>query len=240
MPQKTINISDSRNRDAQVVMQTGRTVSKVQRVDGRGQRVDRVRVVKGSLETDLTTLTADCSREDFSQRLVDGDPEIDIELFGRRIGGTTQIYLCEESNAPAYGVRVREFVHDPSGELKEERDLRLTEANINLEKPLRWSGRLLPKEKFYNKFAFTQTMQISHINGLTYDFLYEMAKELEEKAAFLFLGAGDKGDQPLILTRNGSAARGFLEGRPQGDEYLLLLHLTNLELKSVVTDDAAS
>ena len=36
-----------------------------------------------------------------------------------------------------------------------------------------------------------------------------------------------------VLDRNGTPYRGFLEGRVDGDKYLLLLHLTNLELKEL-------
>ena len=36
-----------------------------------------------------------------------------------------------------------------------------------------------------------------------------------------------------MLDRNGTPYRGFLEGRVDGDKYLLLLHLTNLELKEL-------
>ena len=49
----------------------------------------------------------------------------------------------------------------------------------------------------------------------------------------MLVGAGPKSNQPLIFQRNGSAYRGFLEGRTQGDKYCLLLHLSNLELKGV-------
>ena len=75
-------------------------------------------------------------------------------------------------------------------------------------------------------------MQLSHINGLTYDFLFSMAKELHDKDALLLLGAGPKSNQPLVLRRGTTPYRGFLEGRIEGDKYCLLLHLSNLELKA--------
>ena len=63
-----------------------------------------------------------------------------------------------------------------------------------------------------------------------------MAQMLEEKSAFLFLGAGDQSNDPLILQRNGTPYRGFLEGRTQNNQYMLLLHLSNLELKPIHED----
>ena len=89
------------------------------------------------------------------------------------------------------------------------------------------------------KFVFRNSYQLKHVDGLTYDFLYNMAKELEEKDAFLFLGAGDKSNAPLVLQRNGTAHRAFMEGRTDGESYMLILHLTNLELKSIMGDENA-
>ena len=231
-----INISDSRERDSQVLMESPNVLKTIRRVDARKESVSSYRGIKSTVETDLNSLTKECSLEDLSQRLIDGDPELDVELFGKQVYDTSRIYL-NSNNEPAFGVRARELVYDVNDELKEERDPVLTESNINPDKPLQWSGRLLPKQAFSRKFAFTNAFQLTHINGSTYDFLYDMAKELEENDAFLFLGGGDKGNQPLVLQRNGTAYRGFLEGRTDGKKYLLILHLTNLELKPVVIEE---
>ena len=75
-------------------------------------------------------------------------------------------------------------------------------------------------------------MQLMHINGLTYDFLFGMAKDLEDQQSMMLLGGGAKANEPLILRRGNSPFRGFLEGRTQGDKYCLILHLSNLELRS--------
>ena len=89
----------------------------------------------------------------------------------------------------------------------------------------------MKKSEVYNKFVFASKSQIVHVNGLTYDFLFGIAKELEEKESLMLLGAGPKGAQPLIFHRGGTPYRGFLEGRTQGDKYCLLLHLSNMEFK---------
>ena len=74
-------------------------------------------------------------------------------------------------------------------------------------------------------------MQLRHVDGVTYDFLYAMAKELHEEGMVVLIGAGPKGKAPLIFQANGSPYRGFLDGRVDGDRYQLLIHLSNLELK---------
>ena len=81
------------------------------------------------------------------------------------------------------------------------------------------------------KFVFSKHYQIRHINGLTFDFLFDIAKELSDKKVLMFVGAGEKGNEPLILNRGGIPYRGFLEGRVKDKSYCLMLHLTNLELK---------
>ena len=42
---------------------------------------------------------------------------------------------------------------------------------------------------------------------------------------------GDGGKGPLVMQSNGSPYRGFLDGRVQGDTYVLLMHLSSMELK---------
>ena len=90
----------------------------------------------------------------------------------------------------------------------------------------------MPKKDVYNKFVMVQKLQLFHINGLTYDFLYGIAKDLERKDSLLLMGAGPKANQPIVLRRGSVPYRGFLEGRTKGDEYSLLLHLSNMELKA--------
>ena len=84
-------------------------------------------------------------------------------------------------------------------------------------------------------FIFSKKYQLRHVNGLTYDFLYDMAKQLDEKNALMLIGTGTKGTQPLIFHAGGVPYRGFLEGRIEGDTYCLILHLTNLEMKELTS-----
>jgi len=73
--------------------------------------------------------------------------------------------------------------------------------------------------------------ELVHVNGLTFDFLYAMAKELDKRQAFMLIRGGEKGDKPIVMNRGGKAYNAFLEGRVKGDAYCLILHLSNLELK---------
>lgn len=235
---KVINIADDKQRNSRVALDTKQRAQFTRKVDPQLQPVESVRIVKGSLETDFANLTREISPEELSKKLIEGDPELDLELFGKRIEGTVRIYLNSD-NQPAGAVHLKERVFSASGEMTEERDLREVTANINNEAPLKWSGRLMPKLDCVKKFAFTNAYQIKHVDGLTFDFLYNMAKELEEKQSLLFLGAGKKSNEPLILSRNGKQYRAFLEGRTRGNAYQLIMHLTNLELKPVPKSEDA-
>ena len=132
----------------------------------------------------------------------------------------------------AYHVQQIEIVKAPDGSEKERRPHVITAPNVATDAPIKWSGKLFPKSEVYNKFVFANILQLFHVNGLTYDFLFAMAKELEEADSLLLVGAGPRSNQPLVFSRGGTQYRGFLEGRTQGEKYCLLLHLSNMELKS--------
>ena len=68
---------------------------------------------------------------------------------------------------------------------------------------------------------------------LTFDFLFEMAKELHENDSMIMLAGGVKGNEPLVFQDGGKTYRAFLEGRIKDNAYLLLIHLSNLELKGI-------
>jgi hypothetical protein len=50
----------------------------------------------------------------------------------------------------------------------------------------------------------------------------------------MLLASGEGGKGPLVLQSNGSPYRGFLDGRIEGESFLLLLHLSAMELKKPI------
>ena len=50
----------------------------------------------------------------------------------------------------------------------------------------------------------------------------------------MLLAAGAKGNEPLIFQENGRPYRAFLEGRIIDESYLLIMHISNLELKPIL------
>ena len=227
----TINIANSKGRDAVVGAQSVLKSMKVRWLDEQGRQVQSARVMKSHLSHDVTALeTKAGGRDKIAQTLIDGDPEIDTELFGSIMKETSRVFVDPEGKI-VHRVTQFELIKNPDGTVRERRAKKTTLPNANVETPLKWSGKQMKKKDVYNKFVFAGKRQIVHVNGLTYDFLFNMAKELEQADSLMLLGAGPKGSHPLVLQRGGQAYRGFLEGRTQGDKYCLILHLSNMELK---------
>ena len=165
------------------------------------------------------------------EALIKSDPEIDMEAAGRFLSETSRVYVNKESRI-VHKIHAFEIIRNPDGSERRRRPKQITEANISSEYPLRWTGVFIDKQEAIRKFVFSSKLQLHHINGLTYDFLYSMAQELEKRNSLMVVGGGKKSNEPLVLRRAGLPKRGFLEGRTRGKDYYLVLHLSNLELKT--------
>jgi hypothetical protein len=232
---RTIKLMNSKGRDADIASQSVNQARRVRWLDDQGRQVRNVKVVRATLDHDLDQLQQQFAEpSQLAKALIDGDPEIDLERYGSFLEETSRVYVDPDRKI-LYSVQEWEIVRAPDGTEKERRPRVVSQANAGVEAPLRWSGKLMARKAVYNRFVFSLKQQLVHVNGLTYDFLYGIAKELEEKDSLLLVGAGPKSNTPLIFQRGGTAYRGFLEGRTQGDKYCLLLHLSNLELKGLPT-----
>ncbi len=227
-----ISLSDSKGRDAQVIAESVRVPTRVRWIDDEGRQASTARLLKGTLDRDYgALLEAAGSPDKLADALIAGDPEVDLESAGSVLRDTSRVYVNSDRKV-VHAVTSVEIVRNPDGTEKLRRPKKISVTNVTPEQPLLWSGKLLPKKDVFNKFVMASKLQIVHVNGLTFDFLLGIARELESKNSLLVVGAGPKSNQPLILRRGAVAYRGFLEGRTRGDEYILLLHLSNLELKA--------
>jgi hypothetical protein len=171
---------------------------------------------------------------DYGSALVDGDPEIDLELTGRPITSTSVVYLDGEGAVLRMAPEIIEAVYGPDGDEKERRAPQDKPANIDEEIPLRFTKSRMKRADAVRRFAFSRTVQLWHTDGLTYDFLHGLAKSLDEANEMVLLAGGESGRDPIVFQLNGLPWRGFLEGRVDGPRYQLLLRLSNLELKKAV------
>ena len=169
--------------------------------------------------------------DEYAQELIDGDPEVDMESVGQFIKDTQRIFLSGDGEIMHYPPEVLEVLLNPKGEVEEERAPVDVPANVNDVDPITWTKKRMKKLQVVTMFSFRRSLQIHHIDGLSYEFLYKIAKDLHDNDEMVLIGAGPRGRDPLIFQTNGTPYRGFLEGRVRGKEYQLLLHLSNLQLK---------
>jgi hypothetical protein len=227
-----INISDNKGRDAEVIFTSKSKKPKVKFVTPEGEEVYTIRVLKGGVPNSFEGMAQVYGHnEAIAQAIISGDPDIDLQLTGRFIKGSSRVYIDSELK-PVSRITKKEVVYAPDGSIKEERIPKEFLANILSENALK-PGKLFPKKDIYNKLVFAKKHQLHHINGLTFDFLFDIAKELHDKESLMMLGGGAKGNEPLVFQDGGKTYRAYLEGRIKDKSYILLMHLTNLELKPI-------
>ncbi len=232
-----INLSNEKKRNAQVLFKSAPSSSKIFMVNVDDKKpLTNKRLLKFSSKNSLHSLLNQFrDSEQLSNALIKDDPEIDLELTGKFLEDTDKIYINDKEEV-VYHIYKSEEVFLPDGTLKEERTPRYLEENIDQINPVHWTGKLYPKNKIYQKLVFNKKYQLFHINGLTYDFLFDMAQKLSNEDSLMMLTAGEDSKQPLVLNNGGKPYRAFLEGRVQDSKYCLILHLTDMELKSVIQE----
>jgi hypothetical protein len=225
-----LTLCNAAGRDAQVATDSVKLAVRIRRLDAEGRQCQPARILKGTLDRGHAALIERYS-DKLAAELIRADPELDVQTLGRflRLGESSRVWV-NAARRVVHAVTHTEIIRNPDGSEKARRPHRLLSANLQL--PLAWSGKLIPRAEAVRKFVFSGARQIRHVNGLTYDFLHAIARDLDEKDALLLVGAGPKGTQPLVLRRGGLPYRGFLEGRTRAEQYCLLLHLSNLELKA--------
>ncbi|HPQ70589.1 MAG TPA: hypothetical protein PKW95_15800 [bacterium] len=228
---RKIRLEDLKGRDGLVWISSPTHMAKQEFRTPDGGPVHFERIIKSPIERGEIALRHHYKDDDsLARALTQGDPEIDMEAAGRVTGPCDRVWVDPEG-IPLYAATMMEVVYEPDGMEKERRVPVDKEANIGEGMPLRWTGRFYQREEIVRRFAITRKFQVLHSDGLTFDFLHRMAATLEKKKVLVSIGAGAKGRDQLILERNGTPYRAFLEGRTNGEKYILVLHLSNLELK---------
>ena len=235
-----INIRNPKGRDAVVAFEAVIPQRDVHFVDEKGKPVVTQKLLKTDIEHDLDALLKKKkgNLNALGKSLVKEDPEVDIEQFGSYLTDTSKVYVSKKGII--HIVDEVEVVSNPDGTLRERRPRIKDPQNINTDVPLRWTGKFIDKDEAAHRFVFTHKRQLIHVNGLTFDFLYEMAEELDKRNSLLLIRGGEKGDQPIVMQRGGKPYNAFLEGRIQGDSYLLVLQLSNMELKRPKVQEESS
>ena len=230
---RSINIANDKKRDALVGFESSKKEKNISYVLKNGDKPTNVKLLKTTSDFNLEKLLETHeSLNNLANAIIESDPEVDMEHVGMKIEFTNKIYITED-NKIQYGVDLYEIVYNPDSTEKERRYYNKVQSNINTDIPIKCSGKLIPKDEAVKRFVFNTKYQLRHISGLTYDFLFNMADQLQKSNSLMLVGGGKNGNEPLIFTEGGTSYRGFLEGRTLDNKYILILHLTNLELKEL-------
>ena len=228
---RKIHISDSNSKNTFVHFTPIKAPANPIRAFGK-QKVFSKRLIISGENNDYENLFSKY-QERLPEILLNEDPELDLELIGRPIEKTNTVFINKENEIMKIAPNWVELIFDKDGNEKEKRIPEDRLANITDEIPIRFTKMKLKRKDAVKKFVFSRTLQLWHSDGLTFEFLFNIAKELDENDEMMLVGSGDKGRDPLIFQNNGLPWRAFLEGRIQDDSYALLMRLSNLELKSV-------
>ena len=230
---RKIHISDSNSKNTFVHFTPIKAPPNPIRAFGK-QKVFSKRLIISGENNDYENLFSKY-QERLPEILLNEDPELDLELIGRPIEKTNTVFINKENEIMKIAPNWVELIFDKDGNEKEKRIPEDRLANITDEIPIRFTKMKLKRKDAVKKFVFSSTLQLWHSDGLTFEFLFNIAKELDENDEMMLVGSGEKGRDPLIFQNNGLPWRAFLEGRVQGDSYALLMRLSNLELKSVIS-----
>ncbi len=173
-----------------------------------------------------------------STDLLEADPELNLDRAGYLVQpdmiSTTYYDPAAKEQVPVSDFKMIDIILDAEGQEKDQRPHITRKSNLNDLMPVK-IGKRIPIEKAFTSFIFKHTYQIVHEDGLTMDFLFKLASDLAENQEVALLGAGAKGNQPLVVRDKGSPYRGFLYGEVgsgmEASHYKLLLLLSDQELK---------
>ena len=229
---KEIHLANEKNRDANV-----RFVSLIREPDPtfsyQNKPIQNIKLLINDEQTNEQNLQAKFKNK-LADEIISNDVDIDVEFAGKIVGDIDRIFLNSKSEILYHPPKIKEIVFNKKGEEVKTQNPSEIIPNVRDDTPpLKWTGKYFKREEVLQKFVFSKSIQLKHVDGLTFEFLFEMAKKLDEKKSLILLGGGKTGKDPLIFQSNGLPYRGFLDGRVKGKEYQLMLRLSNLELKRI-------
>jgi hypothetical protein len=161
------------------------------------------------------------------------DDEIDINLLGKLVNNTSYITVNKDLE-PVYNFTLIDKLQQPDGSIQE-RPHQRTLSTINSDIPVIITEKLYDPEELMLNYIFRKSYYITHYDGVTFKFLFDIAKWLSEEGKFAEVEAFNietkKRDAIVLVDGGRKYPRGFLEGIVNNNRYCLILHLTDQELK---------
>jgi len=198
----------------------------------QGEKANYQRMIKFDSTLSDTHLLQE---EDLGEKIKKADVDIDIELAGKKVHHTSRITVTEDLE-PVYDYSIYDMLTLPDGTVKERPHME-TIGNINISIPVRITDELEDPKDLMLEYVFRKSYYITHYDGVTYKFLYEIAEYLHQTKKFARVDTFNpetKKREPLILTDGGRKfPRAYLSGTVKGKKYRLVLFLSDQELKTM-------
>ena len=149
-----VNLSDARMRDAVVKAESTRQRRTIFYQGPKKLPAYMRKVLKGAVHQDYESmLEIYKTPEALGAALAEGDPEIDFERDGMFLWDLSRVYINPKEEL-VYRIQQEEVVYNPDGSMRERREQRRLEANVDEEIPLTWTGKMVPKAEAIRKFVF--------------------------------------------------------------------------------------
>ncbi|MEM9864602.1 MAG: hypothetical protein AAF938_23580 [Myxococcota bacterium] len=111
--QRILYLTNAAGRDATVLFGTIKPPPRTQKgIPGRPTSFRRF--LSSTAETNHVNLAAEHG-ESYGKALVDGDPELDLELIGREVGDTQRVFLAADGTTLHAPPKTIEILYDPQG-----------------------------------------------------------------------------------------------------------------------------
>lgn len=203
---------------------------KYYRLSPDGKMVDNKRYLIFDRDTSNLKLLEE---SDLAKKLKDDDIDVDMNITGRYIKSTSRISV-KNNYDPVYNFKSFDVITRPDGK-KQERPHERSSGNIHGTLPVKITEELYEPKELLLGYVFRKSYFITHYDGASYKFLFDIAKKLFLSGKFALVEAYNsetKKKEPLVLYDGGRKfPRAFLEGRVKDDAYCLILHISDQELK---------
>ncbi|MGB0579520.1 MAG: hypothetical protein ACPGVU_07445 [Limisphaerales bacterium] len=211
-------------KDARIFLQSPRPKTReIKRGSPNNLDLAAVRITNGINALEASEETIEAMRK--------ADPEIDLQAIGGILDTTTRAYYDRDTKEVATNFQVFNVALNPDGSEKERKLFTPRHQNTNHETNPVKIGKLVPRAALFKKFVISGAHQLVHADGVQYEFLHGIAKSLADKQQAALLGAGTKGNAPLVFQENGRTIRCALTGEVDGENYKLLILQLGQELK---------
>ena len=136
---RKIYVSNEANLDASVIMESLPPVP-APPMGIPGEPVSFRRYL-ASTDKCLHEPLATAHGDDYAEALINGDPEVDMELVGKKLQNLTSVYVSSSGDLMYAAPKIEELILNPDGSERERKKPEDVDANVHDEYPIKWIGK---------------------------------------------------------------------------------------------------